>query len=133
LLRLLLSLFVTATRAKTLLLDDPDDNSQLFLYLGDVLAIKRSANPAAGYRRAKPEPSPALTVLAARSERGSSDRAGAPGFQILSRTATEPGKSTFVPHDLRPFEKNVPPGRVFRASVTIEPRPAPQADSRAKP
>ncbi len=69
---LLLIPFVLATvHAKTVLLDDSDDNSHLCLSVGDTITLKLSSNPTTGYSWAKPEATSHLEMLSSRSERDS--------------------------------------------------------------
>ena len=93
---------VLVAHAKTLLLDESDNNSHLCLYVGDTLSIKLAANPTTGYSWAKPEAFLHLDLIISRSERGSSDRVGAPGFQVFAFKATEPGESDLDLNYLRP-------------------------------
>lgn len=130
---LLLTLLLLVTDAKTLLLDESDDNSQLCLYSGDLLAIKLVSNPTTGYSWTNPDSPSNLELLSSKSERGSSGRPGAPGFQVFSFKATKPGDSTLVLTYLRPFEKDTPPTKTFRLTITVEPRPAYMQASKMNP
>lgn len=121
---LLLPLSLFLTEAKTLLLDESDDNSHLCLYSGDLLAIKLVSNPTTGYSWTNLDSPSNLELLSSKSERPSSDRPGAPGFQVFSFKATKPGDSALILSYLRPFEKDAPPARKFRLTITVEPRPA---------
>jgi inhibitor of cysteine peptidase len=124
---------VLVADAKTLLLDDSDNNSHLCLYVGDTLTIKLTSNPTTGYSWAKPQAFRHLKLITSRSERGSSDRVGSPGFQVFSFKATEPGESALDLNYLRPFEKNTPPAKMFHLSVKIETRPTTKAENSATP
>jgi inhibitor of cysteine peptidase len=123
LLMLLLSLFLFVAQAKTLLLDDSDDSSHLCLYVGDTVRIKLASNPTTGYSWGQPEGIAHLQLLSTQPAQDSSDRVGAPGFQIFSFKATEAGESTLTLNYFRPFEKNTPSAKTFLVTLTIEPRP----------
>jgi hypothetical protein len=83
----LLSLFLSATAAKTLLLDESDENTHACLYPADI------AHP------------------------GSGDRPGAPGFLVFSFNATKPGETVLVLKKyLRPFAKSARPAKCFTYS-----------------
>jgi len=112
---------------------DSDNNSHLCLYVGDTLSIKLAANPTTGYSWAKPEAFLHLDLIISRSERGSSDRVGAPGFQVFAFKATEPGESALDLNYLRPFEKNTPPAKMFHLWVKIEARPTTKAENKTTP
>jgi len=112
-----------ATPAKTLLLNEADDNSHLCLYVGDLVSIKLVSNPTTGYSWGKPENVAHLKLISAQSEKGSTDRIGAAGFQVFSLKAMEADESKLVLSYARPFEKNTPPARTFHLSITIEARP----------
>ncbi len=122
-----------ATPAKTLLLDEADDNSHLCLYVGDLVSIKLVSNPSTGYSWGKPENIAHLRLISAQSEKGSTDGMGAAGFQVFSLKATEPGESRLVLGYARPFEKNTPAVKTFHLSITIEARPAGKTEPIAKP
>lgn len=121
---LLLPVSLFVTDAKTLLLDESDDNSHLWLYSGDLLAIRLASNPTTGYSWSNPDSPVNLELLSSKSERGSSDSPGASGFQVFSFKATKPGDSALILTYLRPFEKDTPPVKKFRLTITVEPRPA---------
>lgn len=117
-----LSLFVA--NAKTILVDESDDSSHICLYTGDILMTKLASNPTTGYSWTNTDSPSNLDLLSSKSTPGSADRSGAPGYQTFSFKATRPDESTLVLNYLRPFEKNTPPAKRFRLSVTVEPRPA---------
>jgi inhibitor of cysteine peptidase len=121
---LLLPLFFFVCDAKTLYLDDSDENSHLCLYTGDTLTIKLISNPTTGYSWTNADSPSNLELLASRSSPGTADRLGAPGYQTFSFRATKPDESTLVLNYLRPFEKNTPPAKRFRLFITVEARPA---------
>jgi inhibitor of cysteine peptidase len=117
-------LLLFGTNAKTLLLDESDENTHICLYPGDLLTIKLISDPATGFTWTNPESPVSLELLSSKSMPGSADRAGAPGYQVFSFNATKPGDSTLVLKYLRPFEKNTPPAKMFRLFITVEARPA---------
>lgn len=110
--------------AKTILVDESDDSSHICLYTGDVLTIKLVSNPTTGYSWTNSDSPSNLDLLSSKSVPGSADRSGAPGYQTFSFKATKPDHSTLVLNYLRPFEKNTPPVKRFRLTLTVEPRPA---------
>jgi Chagasin family peptidase inhibitor I42 len=91
---LLLFLFLAVTCAKTTFLDEADHHTHVCLYTGDLLTVKH----------------------------GSPNRVGSPGFQIFPFKASKPGESTLVLSYFRPFEKNTPPAKTFRLTLTVESR-----------
>jgi inhibitor of cysteine peptidase len=129
---LLFALVVFVVQSKTLLLNDTDNNSHICLYEGDTITIKLISNPTTGYSWAKPEAMTQLRLVSSRVERGGSERAGVPGYQIFSFKAIGAGDCTVTLNYLRPFEKNTPPAKVFHASVSVEVRPT-NTEDRAKP
>lgn len=120
---LLFPLFLFVAQAKTLLLDDADDNSHICLYVGDTLTIKLPSNRTTGYSWGQPESGAHLELLSTKQEQAATDRVGAPGFQVFSFKATETGVSTLTLNYFRPFEKDTPPVKTFLVSLTIEARP----------
>ena len=101
---------VFAASAKTLLLNEADDNSHPCLYVRDLVSIKLVSNPTTGYSWRKPENIAHLKLISAQSEKGSTDRIGAAGFQVFSLKATEAGESKLVLGYARPFEKKYASG-----------------------
>jgi inhibitor of cysteine peptidase len=120
---LVFPLFLFVAQGKTLLLDDSDDSSHICMYVGDTLTIKLSSNPTTGYSWGQPQGLANLELLSTKTEQGSSDSMGSPGFQIFSFKATGAGVSTLTLNYFRPFEKNTPPVKTYLLSLTIEPRP----------
>jgi len=129
----LLIFSVLVTPAKTLLLDDFDDNSHIYLYVGDTLTLKLSANPSTGYSWGKPDNLLHFRLIASKAQQGSSTNPGAPGFQVFTWHATEPGESALTLNYFRPFEKSTPPVKTFHLSFTVEPRPNTKLSATAKP
>jgi inhibitor of cysteine peptidase len=129
---LLFALIVFVVQSKILLLSDSDDNSHIYLYVGDTITIKLVSNPTTGYSWAKPEHITQLKLVSSRAEQGGSERAGAPGYQIFSFKATGEGDCTIALNYLRPFEKNTPPAKVFHVSIRVEARPI-KTEGSAKP
>jgi predicted secreted protein len=121
------------TSAKTLLLNETDDNSHICLNVGDLVSIKLVSNPTTGYSWGKPENIAHLKLLSTQSEKDSTDRVGAAGFQVFSLKATEVGESKVVLSYARPFEKNTPAAKTFHLSITIEARPGGKTEPTVKP
>jgi inhibitor of cysteine peptidase len=109
--------------AKTVLLDENDNNSHLCLYVGDIITVRLVSNLTTGYSWGKPEAVPHLELTSSTTESGQSKAPGAAGYQLFTWKASETGDSTLVLRYFRPFEKNSPPARTFRLSLSIQPRP----------
>jgi inhibitor of cysteine peptidase len=124
---------ILVTPAKTLLLEDSDDNSHICLYVGDTLTLKLSSNPRTGYSWGKPDNLLHFRLVASKAQQGSSTAPGSPGFQVFTWHATETGESALTMNYFRPFEKNTPPVKTFHLSFTVEPRPVTKTSATAKP
>jgi predicted secreted protein len=120
----LLSMFLFAAAAKTLLLDESDENTHICLYPGDILTIKLISNPTTGYTWTNPESPTNIELLSSSSTRGSADPSGAPSFQVFSFNARRAGESVLILKYVRPFEQNTPPAKMFHLFITVEVRPA---------
>ena len=87
------------------------------------MSIKLVSNPSTGYSWGKPENIAHLKLISAQSEKGSTDRMGAAGFQVFSLKATEPGESRLVLGYARPFEKNTPAVKTFHLAIRLKREP----------
>lgn len=110
---------------KTTLCDESDNNTRVILYVGDTLSIRLHSNVTTGYSWNTAELPNTLQEVDSKTESGKSGRLGEPGFQFFTFKAAAPGQSTLKLNYFRPFEKDSPPKKTFRLSVSIEPRPGP--------
>jgi inhibitor of cysteine peptidase len=122
-LALALALLAMVAAGKTTLCDESDNNTHVILYVGDTLSIRLKSNVTTGYSWNTAELPSTLQELDSKSERGRSGRVGEAGFQFFTFRATAPGQSTLKLNYFRPFEKDSPPAKTFRLSLSIEPRP----------
>ena len=129
----LIALVLFVADAKTILVDESDDSSHICMYTGDILTIRLVSNPTTGYSWTNTDSPSNLELLSSKSTPGQADTAGAPGYQTYSFKATKPDQSTLILNYIRPFEKNTPPAKRFRLSITVEERPAFLQASSAKP
>jgi inhibitor of cysteine peptidase len=113
------------TAGKTTLCDESDNNTRVLLYVGDRLSIRLKSNVTTGYSWNIAELPNTLRAVDSKAESGKSGRVGEPGSQFFTFSARTPGGSTLKLDYFRPFEKDSPPAKTFRLSVTVEPRPGP--------
>ena len=115
------------TVGKTTLCDESDNDTRVLLYVGDTLSIRLKSNVTTGYSWNIAELPNTLRAVDSQAESGKSGRVGEPGFQFFTFSATTPGESTLKLNYFRPFEKDSPPAKTFRLSVSVEPRPGPSS------
>jgi inhibitor of cysteine peptidase len=110
---------------KTMFLDESDSNTRVVLYVGDTITVRLKSNITTGYSWSPAALPASLHQTDRKTEPGKSGRAGEPGFQSFTFTATAVGESTLHLNYARPFEKNSPPARTFTVTISIEPKPSP--------
>ncbi|MGB2628341.1 MAG: protease inhibitor I42 family protein [Candidatus Acidiferrum sp.] len=120
----ILSVFAVAITltAKTLLLDDSDNSTHIFLNVGDVISIKLTANVTTGYSWEAVSVPPCLLREASQQKQKSNPRMGESGFQVFVFRAKEVCNAVVALNYFRPFEKDKPPGRTFTIDVTVQQR-----------
>jgi len=113
------------TVGKTILCDESDNNTRVILNVGDTLSIRLKSNVTTGYSWNIAELPAALHAIDSKSESGKSGRVGEAGFQFFTFRAATPGEPTLKLNYFRPFEKDSPPAKTFRLSISVQPRPGP--------
>ena len=113
------------TLGKTILCDESDDNTRVILNVGDTLSVRLKSNVTTGYSWNIAELPNTLHAVDSKAESGKSGRLGEGGFQFFTFNAATPGESTLKLNYFRPFEKDSPPAKTFRLSISVQPRPGP--------
>ncbi len=120
----ILSFFAVAITltAKTLLLDDSDNSTHIFLNVGDVISIKLTSNVTTGYSWDAVSVPACLLREASQQKQKSNPRIGESGFQVFVFRAKEACNAVVALNYFRPFEKDKPPARTFTIDVTVQER-----------
>jgi len=118
-LTLLLATLAPALSAKTLFLEELDDNTHLCLNVGDTLAIKLQSNVTTGYSWSITTPAAPLEQVSANNERPKDAPPGAGGFQTFRFKAKSTGDATLELKYFRPFEKDKPAAKTYKITVSV--------------
>ena len=107
--------------ASRIVLTEKDNGRQLRLTYGDTLTVELKSNPSTGYRWQTADAGENGVLKAEKDEFIAPDttRCGAPGLQRLSFTPAAPGETTLHLVYVRPWQKNAPPARSFRVTVSV--------------
>jgi predicted secreted protein len=119
LLALLLGVPAGIVSAKTLLLDDQDNNSHLCLNPGDTILLKLKSNVTTGYSWSVTSATGAVEQVSSDREGPADAPVGASGFQIFKFTAKSSGEGALELKYFRPFEKDKPAAKTFSVSVKV--------------
>jgi inhibitor of cysteine peptidase len=112
--------------AKPIVLTDADNGKTCELATGEKLEVRLEAQLGTGYswRPQKPDER-VLQPLGERSiEAPREPKLGGKELQVFRYEAKAAGEVTLLFEYVRPWEKDVPPARTFRASVRVSARPA---------
>lgn len=109
------------TPASNLMVTDRDNGREIDLAKDAMLLVQLPSNPSTGYSwSVKGDPSPLKVVKSDyKQPNQSSQKPGAPGTQVLQIKASGPGTATLNLEYRRPWEKDVPPAKVFSIKATI--------------
>jgi inhibitor of cysteine peptidase len=109
------------TSASAVTVTDQDNGKGIELAQGGTLIVQLPSNPSTGYSwGVKGDCSPLKLVKSDyKQQNQSSQKVGAPGTQVLQMKAIGPGTATLNLEYRRPWEKDVPPAKVFSIKVTI--------------
>ena len=102
-------------------LTEKDDGRQLQLVRGDTLTVELESNPTTGYRWqiADAGKNGVLKAESVEFLAPETDRCGAPGREKLSFVPAAAGETTLRLVYVRPWEKDQPPARSFRVTVSV--------------
>jgi inhibitor of cysteine peptidase len=118
-LSLLMATLAATLCAKTLFLEESDNNTHLCLNLGDTLMIKLPSNVTTGYSWTITTPAATLEQLVSDRERAKDAPVGAGGFQTFRFTAKSAGDATLELKYFRPFEKDKPAAKTYKITVSV--------------
>ena len=98
-----------------------DDGGKLHLALGETFSVELESKPSTGFRWQLADAGTPGVLTCAGDEFHAPDtgRCGAPGVQKLSFRAAAPGEAALKLVYVRPWEKERPPARSFRLTVTV--------------
>jgi inhibitor of cysteine peptidase len=118
-LALLIATLAATLSAKTLFLEESDNDTHLCLNPGDTLVIKLQSNVTTGYSWSITTPAETLQQLVSDSERAKDAPLGAGGFQTFRFTAKSAGDATLELKYFRPFEKDKPAAKTYKITVSV--------------
>jgi inhibitor of cysteine peptidase len=99
---------------------DGDADKVIQLNVGDLLMVTLEGNPSTGYAwEVQPDLNAVVVQVGDAEFKADSDLMGAPGKLTFTLTASKPGQQMLSLVYRRPFEKDVPPTKVFTLDVYV--------------
>ena len=107
--------------ASAVTVTEQDNGRGIELAQGGTLIVQLPSNPSTGYSwSVQGDPSPLKLVKSDYTEQSQSTQiVGAPGTQVLQLKAIGPGAATLTLEYRRPWERDVPPAKVFSIKATV--------------
>jgi inhibitor of cysteine peptidase len=115
----LIAILAATLSAKTLFLEESDNNTHICMNPGDTLVIKLESNVTTGYSWSIATPASPLERLASDKERPKDAPPGAGGFQTFRFKAKSEGDATLELKYFRPFEKDKPAAKTYKITVSV--------------